>query len=98
MDLILRDAYIAGAGLPRQVDIGIDGGSIAAIDPRLEAAGREINLGGRFVSPGLVETHIHLDKSSILDRCRAEKGDLAEAIEEVAKAKRGFTPDDVYQR
>ena len=51
-----------------------------------------------LVSPGFIETHIHLDKSCILDRCKAEKGDLEEAIGEVAKAKRAFTPEDVYGR
>jgi cytosine deaminase len=97
MDLILRNANIAGGdGRPR--DIGIAGGRIAAISPRLAADGREIDLGGRVVSPGFVETHIHLDKSCILDRCASEKGDLAEAIAEVAKAKAKFTPEDVHKR
>ena len=41
---------------------------------------------GRCVSPGFVETHIHLDKSCILERCNAERGDLEEAIGEVAEA------------
>ena len=31
-------------------------------------------------SPGFVETHIHLDKSCILDRCNRERGTLEEAI------------------
>ena len=53
---------------------------------------------GRLVSSGLIETHIHLDKSAILDRCKADKGDLEEAIGEVAKAKKNFTPEDVYSR
>jgi len=49
-------------------------------------------------SPPDLETHIHLDKSCILDRCKAEKGDLEEAIGEVARAKTVFTPEDVYAR
>ena len=80
MDLILRNARIAAQGATRSVDIGIEAGRIAAIEPRLAAEGRELELGGRFVSSGLIETHIHLDKSSILDRCKAEEGHLAEAI------------------
>jgi cytosine deaminase len=51
-----------------------------------------------LVTPGLVESHLHLDKSDILDRCQADRGDLAEAISEVAKAKRAFTAEDVYTR
>lgn len=98
MDLILRDTRIAGRDTATTFDIGIEGGTIVAVEPQLAAEGREVNLGGRLVSPPFIETHIHLDKSNILDRCRAEKGDLEEAIGEVAKAKKDFTREDVYVR
>ena len=97
MDLILRNARRIGAE-PELTDIGIAAGRISAIAPDLAAEGETIDLGGRLVSPGFVETHIHLDKSCILDRVSSEKGDLDEAIAEAAKAKRGFTPDDVHAR
>src|SRR6185436_10341234 len=97
MDLILRNARLINAE-QETTDIGITDGKIAVIQPNLAAEGETIDLGGRLVSPGLIETHIHLDKSCILDRCRAENGDLEEAIQEVARAKKGFTPDDVYAR
>jgi cytosine deaminase len=51
-----------------------------------------------LVVPGLIETHLHLDKTCILDRCRAEEGTLAEAVRETAAAKRSFTAEDVYAR
>jgi cytosine/creatinine deaminase len=97
MDLILRRARPSNRsnGL---FDIGIEGGRIVAIEPSLSAEGREIGVDGRLVSPGLIETHIHLDKSCILDRCKAETGDLDEAIREVAAAKLKFTPEDVHAR
>jgi len=99
MDLILRNAYVLGdSEAAAQVDIGIDRGRIAAIAPGLAAGGREIDLGGRLVAPSFIETHIHLDKSCILERCKSEKGDLEEAIEQVALAKKGFTADDCYER
>ena len=98
MDLILRKARVAGAEDKPPVDIGIEAGRIAAIEPGLAAEGREIDVDGRLVTPGFIETHIHLDKSCILDRCKSEKGDLDEAIEEVAEAKKNFTPDDVRER
>jgi cytosine deaminase len=56
------------------------------------------DLGGRLVLPGLIETHIHLDKACIMDRCRLSEGTLAEAISQTSQAKAGFTEDDVYQR
>ena len=99
MDLILRNAYVIGhSEAAAQVDIGIDRGRIAAIAPGLAAGGREIDLGGRLVAPSFIETHIHLDKSCILERCKSEKGDLEEAIEQVAVAKKRFTADDCYER
>ena len=97
LDLILRNARIARSG-DETVDIGIAGGRIAAIAPHLEGDAREEQLGGLLVVPGFVETHIHLDKSCILDRCRSEQGTLTEAIREVAAAKQAFTEDDVYAR
>jgi len=97
MDLILKNARRIGAE-HELTDIGIAGGRIAAIAPGLVADGETIDLGGRLVSPGFVETHIHLDKSCILGRVKSEKGDLDEAIAEAAKAKAGFTPEDVHAR
>jgi len=97
LDLILRQARIAGRGEP--LDIGIAGGRIAALKPTLACEAKdEQQLDGRFVFPGFVETHIHLDKSCILDRCRSEDSSLGEAIREVAAAKRSFTEEDIYSR
>jgi len=97
MDLILKNARVIGTEHELS-DIGIAGGRIAAIAPHLAADGETIDVGGRLVSPGFVETHIHLDKSCILDRCRSERGDIAEAIAETAKAKAAFTAEDVHAR
>ena len=98
MDLILRNALIAGAESEPPVDIGIEGGRIAAIEVGLAAEGEEIDVGGRLVSSGFIETHIHLDKSCLLDRCQSVEGTLEEAISEVAKAKQNFQPDEVRAR
>jgi len=85
MDMILRNGRIDGFSEP--VDIGIEAGRIAAIQPKLAASGQELDLGGHFVTPPFCETHIHLDKSCILTRCKSERGDLEEAIGEVALQK-----------
>jgi len=50
------------------------------------------------VIPGFVETHIHLDKSCILERCGPQQGTLEAAIAAVAAAKRAFTEPDIYAR
>jgi cytosine deaminase len=100
LDLVLRNARLAGvaANDGRLVDIGIAGGRIVALATGLAAAGETLDLAGRLVSAGLIETHLHLDKTCILDRCRAEEGTLEEAVREVAAAKKGFTVEDVYAR
>ena len=98
MDLILRNARVAGQESRAPVDIGIEAGRISAIEPGLSAEGPEIDVGGNLVGPGFVETHIHLDKSCILERCRSEEGNLEEAIGLVAAAKQAFTAEDVGQR
>ncbi len=98
MDLILRNARIAGREADGALDIGVAGGRILAIEPHLAAEGRTIDLGGCLTAAGFVETHIHLDKSRILDRCASDRGDLEEAIGEVARAKQAFTAEDVHAR
>ena len=95
MDLVLRNAVLADG---RRVDIGIVAGRVAAIAPRIESQVRMLDAGGRLVVPGFVETHLHLDKACILDRCRPERGTLDEAIANVARAKRDFTREDVTAR
>ncbi|MFC5068525.1 amidohydrolase family protein [Flaviflagellibacter deserti] len=97
MDLIVRNARLPNEPAST-VDIGIDGGRIVAIEHFLAADGEVLDVGGRLVAPGFIETHIHLDKSCILERCNAQRGDLSEAISEVAKAKAGFSAEDVYER
>ena len=98
MDLIIRNARILRGSELHLVDIGIHGTTIAAIAPSLAADGRELDAAGCLVIPGLIETHIHLDKTCILDRCRIEQGTVAEAFRETAAAKRDFTVEDVYAR
>src|SRR5215471_1297310 len=97
MDLILRNARLP-TGADRLVDVGIERGKIVAIEAGLAAEAEKLDVGGRLVSPGFVETHLHLDKACILDRCSAEHGNLDAAIREVARVKTAFTPHDVYTR
>src|SRR5499426_472306 len=95
MDLILRHARLPDG---RLADIGIARGKIAVIEASLAAEAEELDVGGRLVSPGFVETHLHLDNAGILDRCTAQHGDLDAAIREVTRLKAAFTPEDVYAR
>nr|WP_277614112.1 amidohydrolase family protein [Kaistia nematophila] len=95
-DLVLRDATLPDRG-SGPLDIGVIDGLIAAIGRDLGSARLDETAGGRLVLPGFVDSHLHLDKSCILDRCTAE-GALADAIAEVARLKRDFSEEDVYAR
>jgi cytosine deaminase len=96
VDLLLR-----GARLPDRdgiVNIAIVGERIVAIDGTARPAREAIPLGGRLVTPGLVESHIHLDKALLDDRVTSTAGTLQEAIRLTGQAKRGFTVDDIRNR
>lgn len=97
MDLTIRNAILTGVSA-EPLDIGIAGGKIVEIGTSIVPGARDIDAEGRVVVPGFVETHIHLDKSCILHRCSSKKGDLEEAIGEVARVKKDFTAEDVYER
>jgi len=93
------DRVVRRARLDQGVfDIGIQAGRIAAIEPTLVCDAPEIDAEGMVVTGGLVETHLHLDKTCILDRCPAADGSVLEAVRLTSAAKRGFTPEDVYAR
>ncbi|MFT4174837.1 MAG: amidohydrolase family protein [Rhodocyclaceae bacterium] len=97
MELTLRHVRLAEAP-DALVDVGVQDGRIVAIAQNLAPGARDIDAEGRLLVPGFVETHIHLDKACILDRCQMHRGDLAEAIDQVAQAKRAFSEEDVAAR
>jgi cytosine deaminase len=98
LDLVIRRARIAGHA-EATFDIGFANGRIAEVAPTISAEAREQeDAGGRLATAGFVDSHIHLDKSCILDRCELKEGTLQEAIAQVAAAKSAFTEDDIYAR
>jgi cytosine deaminase len=96
-DLLLRDARLPDG---TAADIGVKDGRIAAIGAGLEGdAGEVVECGGRLVSPGFVETHIHLDKSCTIDRCACEPSRFPHrAMERTSAIKHSFTVEDVTDR
>jgi len=95
-DLIFRNALLRSSAAP--VDIGVKAGRIAAIAPKLACEAVEVDIGGCLALPGFVDTHIHLDKACLLDRCGHDHGSLGDAIRAVSAMKRDFTVEDVYAR
>lgn len=97
MDLILRNARLADN--EPLVDIAIKDGKFAAIEANCSAKGaEEIDAEGRVVIPGLVESHIHLDKALVADRKANRSGTLWEALAVTAELKPTFTKEDIYDR
>jgi dihydropyrimidinase len=64
-DLIVRNARIVTEDRQAEGDIAVKDGRIAAIEPDLGAKGsREVDAGGKFVLPGGVDSHVHVEQRS----------------------------------
>jgi len=98
MDLIVRNVRLADRPSAEPVDVGVAGGKIVAIEDGLTGAAEAYDAGGRLGCAGLIETHIHLDKSRIIDRCPPEVGREISPMRQVAAMKPSFTVEDVRLR
>jgi cytosine deaminase len=99
----MLDLVIANARLPsseeRTVDIGIENGRIAAIEPAISSDAPRHDAEGQLCCGGLIETHIHLDKSRIIDRCSPEPSrSQPDHMRRVQAVKPTFTVEDIYAR
>jgi cytosine deaminase len=98
-DLLLRDGLLPDG---RRVDLGCRGGSIVTTAAAGSLTGAPAaatrDLGGRLVTPGLVDAHVHLDKAFLSDRAPGVEGTLAEAIRVTGEAKKRFTLEDIRTR
>lgn len=61
-DLVVRNGIVATASDTIRCDIGVSGGRITALAENLPKAVREIDAAGRYVTPGGIDTHCHLDQ------------------------------------
>jgi cytosine deaminase len=98
LDLIVRNVRFADRQSREQVDIGVTNGKIVAIERNLATGAETYDAGGRLACAGLIETHIHLDKSRIIDRCPPAEGRDISPMKQVAALKKGFTVEDVRLR
>ena len=99
MDLIIRNARLAERLRDSQpVDIGIENGSIVAIAPGLTGDARVYDAKGCLACPGLIESHIHLDKSRIIDRCAPQDRRVLSPVVGVTPLKQSMSVEDVRLR
>src|SRR6267143_2147983 len=61
-DTVIRNATVATAADVFTADIAISGGVITALGRSLGPARRDIDAAGRYVLPGGIDTHCHLDQ------------------------------------
>ncbi len=100
LDLIVRNARLAhSTDADPLVDIGIEAGTIAVIAPRLEAQAPEHDARGKLVSPGLIESHFHLDKAMTVERTPYQPNRMArDHMQRTASIKHTFTREDIHAR
>jgi cytosine deaminase len=100
MDLIIRNARLPDRPSDELTDIGVANGCIVAIAPGLsaDAEAEACDAEGRLACPGLIESHIHLDKSRIIDRCAPQERAKLSPIKGVAPLKKSMTIEDVRSR
>lgn len=96
-DLLIRDARLSDGSVR---DITVKDGIFLRIGEGLRvSAAREIEAGGRLVTPPLVDSHVHLDAVLTVGEPRFNgSGTLLEGIQIWGERKRRLTKEDVKRR
>jgi len=97
MDLIIRNARLSDREA-EPLDIGIANGRVAAIERAIAADAPAYDANGLLACPGLIESHIHLDKSRIIDRCAPQERAKLSPVFGVTPVKKTMTVEDVHAR
>jgi dihydropyrimidinase len=63
-DLVIRNGTVATAADTAHCDIGVQNGVIAALGQQLGPGARDIDAAGRFVLPGAIDSHCHIEQRS----------------------------------
>lgn len=94
--LVLRQGVVDG----RRQDVAVRDGRIRRVADTVEPADGDevVDVTGRLVVPGFVETHIHPDKAFIADRTEGLRAGGPSPQVLVAELKKAFTVDDIYRR
>jgi len=75
-DVLLTGGVVADVttGELRAADVGVVGPLIASVHPRgtRHDAGQRIDMAGRIIAPGLIDSHLHIESSMVTPRRYAE--------------------------
>ena len=98
VDLIIRNARLFDRLSDGPLDIGVEQGRIIAIERGISSEADVYDAKGYLVCPGLIETHIHLDKSRIIDRCAPQERSQLSPVKGVTPLKKSMSVEDVRTR
>ncbi len=76
-DTVIRGGTVATASDVFAADIGISGGTVAALGHSLAPGRREIDAAGKLVLPGGVDTHAHIEQLSAAGMMNADTWESA---------------------
>jgi len=98
VDFVICNARLSDRPSDGPLDIGVDQGRIIAIERGISADAEVYDARGHLACPGLIETHIHLDKSRIIDRCAPQERSQLSPVKGVTSLKKSMSVDDVRTR
>jgi cytosine deaminase len=98
VDLVIRNARLFDRASDGPLDIGVERGRIVAIERDISADAEVHDARGYLACPGLIETHIHLDKSRIIDRCAPQERSQLSPVKGVTPLKKSMSVEDVRAR
>src|SRR5216683_6497958 len=98
LDLIVRNATLADGRWG--IDVGVEAGRIAAVEPHLQAvAGQTIDAQGLLLAPPFVDSHFHMDATLSVGLPRRNRsGTLLEGIALWGELKPSLTQEAIVER
>ena len=63
-DLVIRNGTVATASDTMSCDVGVKDGVVATLGRGIGAGAREIDAAGKFVLPGAIDSHCHIEQLS----------------------------------
>ena len=64
LDLTIRNGTVATATETMRCDVGVVGEKIVAMAEKLPPGKRDIDAGGKYVLPGGIDSHCHIEQLS----------------------------------